>query len=69
MSSQPIVLYLPQAAELLGLPEKRLYELTRHRASARMAHPIPFFKMGKRIAFTRAGLEAWVLKLQNGGSR
>ena len=69
MSTQPLVLYLPQAAELLNMPEKRLYELTRHRASMRMAHPIPFFRIGRRVAFTRAGLEAWILKLQSGGSR
>jgi hypothetical protein len=66
---EPIVLYLTQAANLLDMPEKRLYELTRHRASARMAHPIPFFRIGRRVAFTRPALEAWVLKLQNGGSR
>jgi hypothetical protein len=69
MSTQPLVLYLPQAAELLNMPEKRLYELTRHRASARMAHPIPFFRIGRRVAFTRPALEAWVMKLQNGGAR
>lgn len=69
MSTQPLVVYLPQAAELLGMPPERLYELTRHRAQVRMPHPIPFFKLGKRIAFTRAGLEAWILKLQNGGNR
>jgi predicted DNA-binding transcriptional regulator AlpA len=66
---EPLVLYIPQAAQLLDMPEKRLYELTRHRASARMAHPIPFFRIGRRVAFTRAALETWILKLQNGGAR
>jgi hypothetical protein len=66
---EPLVLYIPQAAQLLDMPEKRLYELTRHRATARMAHPIPFFRIGRRVAFTRPALEAWVLKLQSGGSR
>jgi hypothetical protein len=61
--SEPIVLYLDQAAALLDMPPKRLYELTRHRASARMAHPIPFFRIGRRVAFTRPALEAWILKL------
>jgi hypothetical protein len=66
---EPLVLYISQAAELLNMPETRLYELTRHRASARMAHPIPFFRIGRRVAFTRPALEAWILKLQNGGAR
>jgi predicted DNA-binding transcriptional regulator AlpA len=65
----PIVLYLSQASQLLGMPEKRLYELTRRRASMRMSHPIPFFRIGRRVAFTRAALEAWILALQNGGAR
>jgi predicted DNA-binding transcriptional regulator AlpA len=67
--SEPLVLYLTQAASLLGMPEARLYDLTRSRAQARQEHPIPFFKLGKRVAFTRSGLEAWILKLQNGGRR
>ena len=67
--SEPIVLYLPQAAALLDMPEKRLYELLRHRAQVRMAHPIPFFRIGRRVAFTRPALEGWILKLQNGGGR
>jgi predicted DNA-binding transcriptional regulator AlpA len=67
---EPLVLYIPQAAQLLDMPEKRLYELTRHRASARMAHPIPFFRIGRRVAFTRPALEAWIQALQsNGGGR
>ncbi len=66
-TQQPLVLYLPQAAELLNMPPMRLYELTRRRASARMAHPIPFFRIGRRVAFTRPALEAWILKLQGGG--
>jgi predicted DNA-binding transcriptional regulator AlpA len=64
--STALVLYLPQAAELLGMPPARLYELTRSRAQARMANPIPFFKLGRRVAFTRSGLEAWILRLQGG---
>jgi predicted DNA-binding transcriptional regulator AlpA len=66
MSTPPLVLYLAQAASLLGMPESRLYELTRGRAQRRGEPPIPFFKIGRRVAFTRAGLEAWILKLQNG---
>jgi predicted DNA-binding transcriptional regulator AlpA len=61
---EPIVLYLAQAAELLGMPEKRLYELTRGRSQARMSHPLPYFRIGRRVAFTRAALEAWIISLQ-----
>jgi predicted DNA-binding transcriptional regulator AlpA len=61
-----LVLYLPQAAELLGMSPARLYELTRGRAQARQDHPIPFFRIGRRVAFTRASLEAWIVKLQGG---
>ena len=64
-----LFLYLPQAAELLGMPPKRLYELTRNRAQARMDHPIPFFKLGRRVAFTRPALEGWIQTLQENGGR
>jgi predicted DNA-binding transcriptional regulator AlpA len=66
---EPIVIYIDGAAQLLGMPKARLYELTRHRAAARQDHPIPFFRIGRRVAFTRPALEAWILKLQNGGAR
>ena len=66
MSTTPLVLYLIEAASLLGMPPARLYELTRSRAQARMTNPIPCFKVGKRVAFTRTGLEEWVRKLQGG---
>jgi excisionase family DNA binding protein len=66
---EPIVLYLTQAAELLGMPSKQLYELTRRRAQVRMAQPIPFFRIGRRVTFTRAALEAWIQALQSGGTR
>ena len=69
MSDQPIVLYLSQAAALLDMPPGRLYELTRQRGRTRLAHPVPFFKLGRRLAFTRAALEEWVLKLQARGGR
>jgi Helix-turn-helix domain len=66
VSTTPLVLYLLEAAELLGMPPARLYSLTRRRAQARQDNPLPFFYIGRRVAFTRAALEAWVLKLQEG---
>jgi predicted DNA-binding transcriptional regulator AlpA len=66
VSTTPLLLYLSQAAALLGMSESRLYSLTRARAQSRMANPIPHFKIGRRIAFTRSGLEEWICKLQLG---
>jgi predicted DNA-binding transcriptional regulator AlpA len=67
---EPLILYLTQASSLLGMTPQRLYELTRNRAQARQTHPIPFFRIGRRVAFTRPALESWIVTLQqNGGSR
>jgi len=66
----PLILFLSQAAEVLGMSEPQLYELTRSRAQKRMAIPLPHFFVGRRLGFTRAALEAWVAKLQqNGGAK
>ena len=66
-TTTPIVLHLAEAAALLGMPAKRLYSLTRRRAQMRMGESkIPFFRLGKRIVFTRAALENWIAKLQEG---
>lgn len=65
MSSQPkLLLSLSEAADLLGLRTSNLYELTRSRSRARQAHPIPFCRLGKRIAFRRESLEQWITKLE-----
>jgi Helix-turn-helix domain len=64
---EPLLLYLKQAAALLDMPPARLYELTRSRAQARQANPIPFFRIGRRVAFTRPALETWIVTLQKGG--
>jgi excisionase family DNA binding protein len=57
---EPLLLSLAEAAELLGLKPSNLYELTRSRSRARQIHPIPFCRLGKRIAFRRESLEQWI---------
>jgi excisionase family DNA binding protein len=64
--SEPLLLNLSQAAELLGLKPQNLYELTRNRSRVRQSHPIPFCRLGKRIAFRRESLEQWIAKLESG---
>jgi len=62
--SQPLVLSLSEAASLLGLNEQQLYQLTRRRSRLRQARPIPCLKLGKRLAFRRESLEAWIAELE-----
>jgi excisionase family DNA binding protein len=63
--SQPLVISISEAASLLGLTKEQLYELTRERSRVRSAHPIPFLRLGKRIAFRRESLEQWINKLES----
>jgi len=65
VSTQPLLLNLAQAAELLGLKPQNLYELTRSRSRVRQTHPIPFCRLGKRIAFRRESLESWISQLES----
>jgi excisionase family DNA binding protein len=65
VSSQPkLLLSLSEAAELLGLKPSNLYELTRSRSRVRQTNPIPFCRLGKRIAFRRESLEQWIGELE-----
>jgi excisionase family DNA binding protein len=66
VSSQLLLLSLSQAAELLGLKPSQLYELTRRRSRCRQAFPLPFVRLGKRIAFRRESLERWIAQLEQG---
>lgn len=64
MSSQPLLLNLSQAAELLGLKPQNLYELTRSRSRIRQRVPLPYVRLGKRLAFRRESLEKWISQLE-----
>jgi excisionase family DNA binding protein len=66
VSNQPLLLNLSQAAELLGLKPSNLYELTRSRSRSRQNFPLPFLKLGKRLAFRRESLERWIAQLESG---
>jgi excisionase family DNA binding protein len=64
VSSQPLLLTLTQAAELLGLKPSNLYELTRRRSRVRQRVPLPYVRLGKRLAFRRESLERWIAQLE-----
>ena len=66
MQDQPLLLNLSQAAELLGLKPSNLYELTRRRSRVRQAVPLPYVRLGKRLAFRRESLERWIAALESG---
>jgi excisionase family DNA binding protein len=67
VSSQPLLLNMAQAAELLGLTKQQLYELTRSRSRVRQAVPLPVVRIGKRRAFRRESLERWIAQLEGQG--
>ena len=48
-----------------ALNRKTYIELTRSRSRVRQAHPIPFCRLGKRIAFRRESLENWISQLES----
>jgi excisionase family DNA binding protein len=59
--TEKLLLNLSEAAQLLGLTPPQLYQLTRERSRLRQVRPIPFLRLGKRIAFRRESLEAWLI--------
>lgn len=64
MPESKLLLSLADAADLLGLKPTALYQLTRTRSLVRQAYPIPFLRLGKRIAFRRESLEQWITALE-----
>ena len=64
----PLLLNLAQAAELLGLTKPQLYELTRSRSRVRQTIPLPYVRLGKRLAFRRESLERWIAALESGAN-
>ena len=63
--TQKIILSLVEASALLGIKPSALYDLTRSRARARHRLPIPHLRLGgRRLAFRRESLEAWVAQLE-----
>lgn len=64
MSNQPLLISITDAAALLGLNKNQLYEICRTRSRIRQKHPIPFVRVGKRLAFRRESLERWIGELE-----
>jgi excisionase family DNA binding protein len=60
-SDQPVWLTVPQAAEYLGWPKQRLYNLTRVGA-------VPHRKHGNRLMFKRTELDEWLDAYAHGPS-
>ena len=65
MSTEKLLLSLSEAASLLGLKPTQLYQLTRQRSRIRQARPIPFLRLGKRLAFRRDSLEQWIISCES----
>lgn len=64
MSTQPLLVSISDAASLLGLTKQQLYEICRTRSRVRQARPIPFVRLGKRLAFRKESLERWIAELE-----
>jgi len=64
VSTQPLLVSLSEAASLLGLTKNQLYEICRTRSRIRQACPIPFVRLGKRLAFRKESLERWIAELE-----
>jgi excisionase family DNA binding protein len=63
--SERLLLTISEAASLLGLSKQQLYQLTRERSRCRL----PFVRLGKRLAFRRESLVAWIAANENGGAQ
>ena len=65
--SDRLLLTISEAANLLGLSKQQLYQLTRERSRCRQSRPLPYVRLGKRLAFRRESLVAWITANENGG--
>ena len=62
------LLDISQVAARLGVPKSTVYELTRHRAHVRHSHPLPCFKVGRRLKFNWSAVVQWIDTLEKGGA-
>jgi excisionase family DNA binding protein len=60
--SDRLLINIAEAAGLLGLTKTQLYQLTRERSRCRL----PYVRLGKRLAFRRESLVAWIEANENG---
>jgi excisionase family DNA binding protein len=57
----PLLLSLKQAAQALSLSERTVWTMVQ-------TGDLPHLRVGRRLLFSRAALEAWIEKQQSGGS-
>jgi predicted DNA-binding transcriptional regulator AlpA len=62
-----ILLTVEQAAQLLSMTKRQVWEMTRARGLARMAVPIPLIRINGNIRFKQSSLEAWVDQMEAAG--
>ena len=63
------LLDISEVSKRLGVPKSTVYELTRHRAHVRHDHPLPCFKVGRRLKFNWSALVSWLDTLEKEGVR
>ena len=60
------ILTMAEAAEILRMTERQVYELTRRRAQERMEMPFPVFAIHcKALRVRKSDLTAWIDKMAN----
>lgn len=61
------LLTLQEAAELLAVSPRTIYEMTSRRGRTRREHPLPVIRLNSKcLRFREADLEAWVAKIAEG---
>ena len=62
------ILTLAEAAQILKMTERQVYELTRRRSQERMEHPFPVFAIHRKaLRVRRSDLMNWIDKLTTQG--
>jgi len=58
------LLTIAEAAELLAVSPRTIYEMTSHRGRARREHPLPVVRLNSKcLRFRREDLESWVAQI------
>jgi len=61
------LLTLEEAAELLAVSPRTIYEMTSQRGRARRKHPLPVIRLNSKcLRFREEDLEAWAEKIAKG---
>jgi excisionase family DNA binding protein len=69
MQASDELLDITQVAARLGIPKSTVYELTRSRAHIKHEHPLPAFKVGRRLKFNWTAVISWLDTLEKEGIR